>query len=263
MSREFECAWESVRPVPRVAIDFGDGHRLERTLHGNIVTYLCTSAGEVFDLIPGLVDAGEYVRRLDQALRLERAAQWSALMPTDQRSSTSRGLDPGREIVLRWHEALVARARTGEVGADDPIPIFDGSKMRVEHRLDLALAPSMSEADTASLNADALYNRTHRYPLASQLLLESPFVRPTEITALVYRHVLGVDLEDPYLGLAPDVLGGELGRDGFGMDEDEPAPAVPGVRPGCAASAPSDGARSRAGPGGWRSSASGSGSAGG
>src|SRR5262245_47980613 len=73
MSSSFECAWESVRPVPRVSIDFGDGHTLERTLHGNVVTYFCTPEGEVFDLVPGLVDPREYVRRLEQAVRLGRA----------------------------------------------------------------------------------------------------------------------------------------------------------------------------------------------
>jgi hypothetical protein len=28
----------------------------------------------------------------------------------------------------------------------------------------------------------------------------------------VYGSLLHVDLDDPYLGLAPDVLGGEIGR---------------------------------------------------
>ena len=40
----------------------------------------------------------------------------------------------------------------------------------------------------------------------------SPLARPAEIQGLVYRELLHVDLDDPYLGLAPDVLGGELGR---------------------------------------------------
>lgn len=236
MSDSFECAWESVRPVPKVTIDFGNGHTLERTLHGNIATYFCTPAGEVFDLVPGLVDPREYARRLDQASRLHRASSWSRRMsPARARSALdgSAGIvsllpvdlpvdgaslapalaapDPARELVIRWHEALVASARDGTLVAADPIPVFDGSKMRVELRIDLALAP-MSDADAALLKADTLLNRTQRYALASQLWLEHPFAKPQELTREVYRRVLHVDLDDPYLGLAPDVLGGEPGR---------------------------------------------------
>ncbi len=222
LSQEFECAWQSVRPVPHVTIDFGDGRTLERTLHGNIVTYLCTSAGEVFDLVPGLVDAQEYVRRLEQALRLKRALGGTlAALPLELETlSPGRSAEPApsssadtwRSTVTLWHETLVARSRAGEVVAEDPIAVFDLSKMRVERRLDETVLPRVSLGDTEALRRDTQYNRAHRYPLASALLLERPFARPTEITADVYRHVLGVELEDPYLGLAPDVLGGAGGR---------------------------------------------------
>src|ERR1041384_1523327 len=70
LSGSFECAWESVRPVPHVFIDFGDGHTLERTIRGNVATYVCTPEGETIDLVPGLMDASEYTARLGQALRL-------------------------------------------------------------------------------------------------------------------------------------------------------------------------------------------------
>jgi hypothetical protein len=219
MSQAFECAWESVRPVPRVSIDFGNGRTLDRTLHGNVVTYLCTPEGEVLDLVPGLVDAPEYVRRLDQASRLLRAMAWQHLLPLPEPRPTltdsaaapaTHAITGGRVLALRWHEARAAQARLDRARADDPIPLFDGSKMRVERRIDLALAPP--PADAASLSADTLENRVHRYPLASQLWLERPFARPADITKAVYRRVLDVDLDDPYLGLAPDVLGGEGGR---------------------------------------------------
>jgi hypothetical protein len=46
--------WQSVRPVPRVTIDFGDGRKLERTLTGNSAHYILTSSGEPLDVLPGL-----------------------------------------------------------------------------------------------------------------------------------------------------------------------------------------------------------------
>jgi hypothetical protein len=227
MSERFECAWESVRPVPRVTIDFGDGRTLERTLHGNIVTYFCNAQGQVYDLVPGLVDTREYQRRLEQAERLERAVFGEAVLPLRTRfgapmeartvpfplDSHETQASAWKDIVALWHRQLVARSAVGDVG-DDPIQVFDGSKFRVEHGLEHALASPESGDDTAALRRDTEYNRHHRVPLASRLLLEHPLPRPESITKEVYRRVLGVDLDDPYLGLAPHVLGGEGGRQG-------------------------------------------------
>jgi hypothetical protein len=46
--------WQSVRPVPRVTIDFGDGRKLERTLTGNSAHYVLSSDGTPLDVLPGL-----------------------------------------------------------------------------------------------------------------------------------------------------------------------------------------------------------------
>jgi hypothetical protein len=50
----FVLHWQSVRPVPRVTIDFGDGRRLERTLTGNSAHYVLASDGTPLDVLPGL-----------------------------------------------------------------------------------------------------------------------------------------------------------------------------------------------------------------
>lgn len=70
MNDSFVCAWESVRPVPRVEIDFGDGHRMTRTLNGNVITFLCTPDGKVFDVLPGVYSAEGYLAGLKRALDL-------------------------------------------------------------------------------------------------------------------------------------------------------------------------------------------------
>ncbi len=43
--------WESVRPAPRVTIDFGDGRKLERTLTGNSIHYILNSDGRPIDAL--------------------------------------------------------------------------------------------------------------------------------------------------------------------------------------------------------------------
>jgi hypothetical protein len=48
--------WKSVRPAPKVTIDFGDGRKIERTLTGNSIHYILTSDGDVIDALPGLYE---------------------------------------------------------------------------------------------------------------------------------------------------------------------------------------------------------------
>lgn len=50
----FVLHWESVRPVPRVTVDFGDGRTLERTLTGNSAHYVLDATGRPLDVLPGL-----------------------------------------------------------------------------------------------------------------------------------------------------------------------------------------------------------------
>ena len=46
--------WESVRPVPKVTIDYGDGRKLERTLTGNSIHYVLDSQARPIEALPGL-----------------------------------------------------------------------------------------------------------------------------------------------------------------------------------------------------------------
>lgn len=71
----FVAAWQSVRPVPKVTIDFGNGHVLRRTLNGNVATYVCDPDGHVVDVIPGLCDPDEYLAQLREALALYEATR--------------------------------------------------------------------------------------------------------------------------------------------------------------------------------------------
>ena len=56
--------WESVRPVPKVTIDYGDGRKLERTLTGNSIHYVLDSQGRPVDALPGLYGPRAFQRAL-------------------------------------------------------------------------------------------------------------------------------------------------------------------------------------------------------
>lgn len=60
----FILHWQSVRPVPRVTIDFGDGRKLERTVTGNSIHYILDSEGRTIDALPGLYGPQAFLRAL-------------------------------------------------------------------------------------------------------------------------------------------------------------------------------------------------------
>jgi hypothetical protein len=68
----FVLHWESVRPVPRVTIDYGDGRKLERTITGNSAHYVLAPDGQPIDALPGLFGPKAFVRELRAATELHR-----------------------------------------------------------------------------------------------------------------------------------------------------------------------------------------------
>jgi hypothetical protein len=63
----FVLHWQSVRPVPIITIDFGDGRKLERTITGNSIHYVLDSAGQPIEALPGLYGPQAFLRALSEA----------------------------------------------------------------------------------------------------------------------------------------------------------------------------------------------------
>ncbi len=129
--------WRSVRPVPRVTIDFGDGTKLERTLTGNSIHYVLDSRGRLIDALPGLSGPDSFRRALEEA---ERAARQAARLD-------DAALIPW--LVERHQDALTARVQSllgdlralddlRDLGALDSIPMAPRATVRIA-----ALAPAV------------------------------------------------------------------------------------------------------------------------
>ncbi|HEU5460028.1 MAG TPA: hypothetical protein VFU83_06005, partial [Pyrinomonadaceae bacterium] len=67
LRQHYVLHWQSIRPVPKVTIDYGDGRKLERTLTGNSIHYVLDSQGRPVDAIPGLYGPGAFRRALGGA----------------------------------------------------------------------------------------------------------------------------------------------------------------------------------------------------
>jgi hypothetical protein len=64
LREKFILHWQSVRPAPRVTIDFGDGRKLERTLTGNSIHYVLDADGRPLEALPGLYGPAAFLREL-------------------------------------------------------------------------------------------------------------------------------------------------------------------------------------------------------
>jgi hypothetical protein len=211
INQNFEAAWESVRPVPLVRIDFGGGKVVTRTLHGNIATYLCNAQGQVLDILPGIYTPTSYLQNLGQFKLLARH-----LVQGSQGSLETR--------LCNYHRLQAEALKKSQ----PPAQLIDSgfmSKSVIENPIKLVLAsattgPTTGEAaahKTASqtvkldspedlanwklLAEDTRINESTRRQQIHEMLAGRGNVRPENITKWLYREVLHADLEDPYLGL--------------------------------------------------------------
>ncbi|HUE72210.1 MAG TPA: hypothetical protein VMP01_15105 [Pirellulaceae bacterium] len=195
INEQFEPAWQSLRPVPRVTIDFGNGTVVKRTLHGNVATYVCTPDGKVLDILPGIYEPKTYARELRRLARqfdqwqqpgFDSAAHWQAYHRSQTESAKRMLASPGKSAASGRGASIFATERPTR------------RTIRGERPPNLAAA-STSLSD--SLAEDTLINQTTRRRKIHERLVKSGPVTPDEISKWLYREVLGTDLDDPYLGL--------------------------------------------------------------
>jgi hypothetical protein len=84
---QFVLHWQTVRPVPKLTLDFGDGRKMERTLTGNSIHYVLNSKGQVIDALPGMYGPAAFLRELE---RTSLAAANLTATSTDDRSAALR-----------------------------------------------------------------------------------------------------------------------------------------------------------------------------
>jgi hypothetical protein len=64
--------WKSVRPAPRITIDFGDGRKIERTITGNSIHYILDENGVIIDALPGLYSPKAFLKYLTQGSQVNK-----------------------------------------------------------------------------------------------------------------------------------------------------------------------------------------------
>jgi hypothetical protein len=118
LSDDFVLHWESVRPVPRVTIDYGDGRKLERTITGNSAHYVLTADGQPLEALPGLFGPKAFVHELQKAAQLNR--QYVAANATE-RPALLRSYHAERlaSLISDWSSDL--RRAGGAIPSSQPL----------------------------------------------------------------------------------------------------------------------------------------------
>jgi hypothetical protein len=204
LNEQFEPVWQSVRPVPMIHIDFGNGRTVTRTLHGNIACYVCAGDGVVIDILPGIYTASAYSTGLTQIRSFA--------------ASLDRSLQTPRATQLwQYHQQQVAMIRNNQVNPNGARRADEGKgviERRVERAIggNVAIAPGIGTVPRGlglgtwqALVEDTKLNETQRRLQIHEKLAVSPLLRPEQIKSWLYKTTLNSDLDDPYLGLG-DVL---------------------------------------------------------
>jgi hypothetical protein len=209
INANFEPVWESVRPVPIVRIDFGDGNVITRTLHGNIASYVCFADGQLVDVLPGIYNAAGYqaaltrIRNVHQNLSEASVADRTQVLG-EYHQGVADNLKKGQETVHLLETMLRLEAITKRK-VERPLESVVAAK-RVGEALSAAQANPVAAEDVASwqaLEEDTRVNEKARRQVIHEKLAEAGAVQPAAISKWLYKEVLHADLDDPYLGLGP------------------------------------------------------------
>ena len=169
INNNFEACWQTLRAVPILTVDFGDGRHLKRTLHGNIASYICLPDGQVVDVLPGIYGPRSYEKSLATLLSVS--------------SYVTKATDRASALVS-YHQGKTAYPLHEVAPTAEPEILALG---------DIRFAQS--------IRRDITDNECTRRPIIHKMLGQRREAHPKEITNDVYKRTLNLDLADPYLGL--------------------------------------------------------------
>jgi hypothetical protein len=174
----FVLHWQSLRPVPIVTIDFGDGRRIVKPLTGNSAHLVLDAAGRPVDALPGLFDAATFAQLLGRAHEMATAPR--AHLATLHRNALARPALPAPPA----HRAIEAsRLAPGKHLVELPV-------------LRNVLGPDVA-ADTQQ-NLE-LHAQVH------QLFAAGMAWTADQLVDWIYRELFLMPPDDPALGLdVPD-----------------------------------------------------------
>jgi hypothetical protein len=222
LEHEVVPCWESVRRVPQVTIDFGNGDVMHRTLKGNTCMYLLRDDGAVVDAFPGVYTPADFLPQVRSSLQHVQQSDadvlaWHRAICKEQAVPLS-----ATPLETTVSKAVVESPLLGGLGVGLPQAVLAGEPRArsmygvafnrftqlIEddsHRPQPASAVMRKTgARTAAELVAADSERSIRVlRLAAHLMLADGerLPQPAECRDIIFKRVLGVPLDDPHLGL--------------------------------------------------------------
>lgn len=179
LRERFILHWESVRPVPKVTIDFGHGKTLVKTLTGNSAHLVLDTTGRPVDALPGLFDAETFAQLLVRAHAIAAAPR--------KHVAAMHRQDLERPVLVR-HAPPSPRA-------------FDASRIApTKHMVELpVLRNVLQDVDADTQQNLELHAQVH------ELFAAGMQWTTDELVDWMYRELFLMPPDDPALGLdVPD-----------------------------------------------------------
>jgi len=225
----FVLHWQSVREVPIVTVDFGDGRRLRQPIIGNSVHLVLGDQGRVFDALPGLVTPGKFViwlssvsglhhqlrqmdpqtseqtiqvwhrkranrRRLESELTIRMNQPVKDLNPLDPRwtvAATALNVTTGGRVL-----ELLNHQRPDAAAAMRIAPLKMAAEIPLLRMVD-AVEPRIAH--------DSFFNLYGLQPKIDDWYTQNPGTGDYQrLTERIYEEIFLMPLSDPWLGLSPE-----------------------------------------------------------
>ena len=243
MRERFILHWHSIRPVPVITIDLGDGRTIKQTITGNSAHYLIDANGSVLDILPGLYSPSAFRAYLET---------WSGLTEADlPRYHRDRLRETGAEWRRLGLDKIVAAAPPHPASAEEAARLAStkfvleeplltalslGATLRVVRPREWA-AIGEREKDKVEFSEESLAVMRTKQELTPRLLdelrhtvavdttfnelelhrrIHGWFVRGQvrdlmSVEERVYDELFGAPRSDPWMGLNPRSLFAALG----------------------------------------------------
>lgn len=178
----FVLHWQSLRPVPKVTIDFGDGRTLVRTITGNSLHAVLRSDGTPVDAILGLLSLDAFIAALGRTLPMTKANDVAEL--------------------ARAHADALANPPELPPVKVEPERIMDASRIAAKHMVESPILAQLrslerSLAEDTRTNELDLHARLHR-AFSGHMTWKSA----DAMVDWIYEELFAMPASDPFLGLA-------------------------------------------------------------
>ena len=238
LTSHFVLHWQSVRAVPIITIDFGDGRQIRRTITGNSLHLVLDEHGRPIDILPGLYASATFVRELRQSgaaavqmagldgdeFLLRRSAYHNDRLQALQQTwdDHCRQANLSASLLLGVDHQQDVWTKVALLAGSEPVLDDEARRAVVERappaevagRLSLSKAvtetPMMTLIRNVSriISEDSVRNEYYLHVrIHNWFAVEQPVPQREQLVSRVYSELFLSPLNDPWYGLSqPDVF---------------------------------------------------------